>query len=119
MDDTFASEGALKSNKGSASKFEELLNTMGPQTTKQSKAKIEKAKKMEKAVSDFQEELKKDFEVIKDRVKEVRTKVTSRIGFEGCLRGNVDEYLDTYDGQIDKMNKKLAQEKRYWSNQAR
>ena len=103
----------------SQNKFEELLQKMGPQTTKQSKAKIDKAKKKEKAVTDFQEELKTDFDEIKVKVEQVRGKILSRIGFDGCLRGSVDDYLDTYDSQIEKVNKKLGMEKRYWSNQAR
>ena len=53
-----------------------------------------------------------------ERVEKVRSKVKKRIG-TGVFRGTEEEYLDTYDLQVDKVNKKLGSEKRYWSNQAR
>lgn len=48
-----------------------------------------------------------------------RGKILSKIKFDGSLRGSVDEYLDNFEGQIEKVNKKLNHEKRYWANQAR
>ena len=63
--------------------------------------------------------MKTDFADVVERVTTIRGKVLSRIQFDGSLRGVVDDYLDTFDSQIEKMNKKLNIEKRYWSNQAR
>ena len=74
---------------------------------------------MEKAVTDFHEELKNDFKNLNDKIEIVRGKILSRIEFDGCLRGTVDDYMDKFEMATDKMNKKLSQEKRYWYNQAR
>ena len=63
--------------------------------------------------------MKADFANIKEKIEVIRGKVLSRIKFDGSLRGSVDDYLDNYDVQTGKMDKKLNKEKAYWANQAR
>ena len=74
---------------------------------------------MEKQVENFHEEIKTDFTEIKDKIELIRGKFLSKIKFDECLRGQVNDYLETYEAPMDKMNKKLNVEKRYWANQAR
>lgn len=92
---------------------------MDQNSTAQSNAKIEKAKKMEKAVLDFQQAVKGDLVEIKEKIDAVRTKVGVCITDEGCLRGHISDYIEAFDAQIDRVNKKLNQERRVWTNQAK
>lgn len=43
----------------------------------------------------------------------------SKISNDKCLRGSVNDYIDSFESQMEKLERKLNAEKRHWSNQAR
>jgi len=52
----------------------------------------------------------------------IRTKLANNINMpgntNGCLRGTVDDYLESFDDHIERLKAQFATTREYWQNQA-
>ena len=73
-------------------------------------------------MENFQLEVNEDARDIKRRVEALRDKINehrgSRENFGGFLVGQLDSYIDSFDAQIEKMNRQLDSDKAYWLSEA-
>ena len=57
---------------------------------------------------------------ISQQIEQARTLINSKIinGFDGCLRGSVDEYMIGFGNAIESFKNRIAEDKAYWAKKA-
>ena len=57
--------------------------------------------------------------IIKEKIAGVRAKILPHLNsaseLNGCLRGSLNVYLDSFDGQISTLKAKFDQDRKYWT----
>ena len=74
-------------------------------------------------VENFSLEVSEEVKDVQLRVAGIRKKIDENRGshenFNGFLIGQVDDYLDTFDLQVAKINQRFEQDKAYWQTKAK
>ena len=74
-------------------------------------------------VENFSLELGEEVNDVQLKVAAIRKKIDENRGshenFNGFLIGQIDDYLDSYDAQVAKINQRLQQDKAYWQEKAK
>ena len=82
---------------------------------------IEASQQKEFFVDLFQKEIQEDLEEIKTKVLAVRANIESKIfqkgNEDGFLVGQVDDYIQVFDGQVAILNKQLDVSKQHWTDE--
>ena len=74
-------------------------------------------------VDDFEHEIMKDCQSIKEKIEEVRAKVESQrktpTNINGFLVGELDEYIGNFDYEIEKIQNRLNKDRAHWHQHAK
>ena len=74
-------------------------------------------------VENFQHEITEEVHDVQLRIEAIRKKIADNLGtdknFSGFLLGHVDDFLNKFDDQVIKLDKKLASDLQYWLTKAK
>ena len=93
---------------------------MGSLNVNESSYMAERAQQNVHKVNALQQELGEECKEIQQRVVTIRNKILDNKGssqnFNGFLLGSVNEYMYEFDAQIDKLNRRLNVDKKFWTD---
>ena len=80
-----------------------------------------RAKRRGQDIAELEAEVMVELLQIQGKIEGVRARLescqNSPQNLNGCLKGSVNDYLDSFDGQIQKLKARLEQDRSFWRDQ--